>query len=71
MGPYRLRPPWTTPDTSGAIREECDLFQYWSYHPLGANFLYVDGSVHFLTYPADHILPRLATRAGGEVTPLR
>jgi prepilin-type processing-associated H-X9-DG protein len=32
----------------------------------GANFAFADGSVHFLRYSADSILPALATRAGGE-----
>jgi prepilin-type processing-associated H-X9-DG protein len=68
-GPYHFGPPKMTRDTTGALREECDLFQFWSYHPGGANFLYADGSVHFLGYGADAILPALATRAGGEVVP--
>jgi prepilin-type processing-associated H-X9-DG protein len=33
----------------------------------GANFLYVDGSVHFLSYSADRVLPAPATQEGGEV----
>lgn len=66
-GPYRFGLPRRTRDVTGAIREECDLFQFWSYHPGGANFLFVDGSVHFFAYGADAVLPALATRAGGEV----
>jgi prepilin-type processing-associated H-X9-DG protein len=69
-GPYRFGPPRRTRDVTGSIREECDLFQFWSYHPGGANFLYGDGSVHFLAYGADAVLPALATRAGGEVVML-
>jgi prepilin-type processing-associated H-X9-DG protein len=69
-GPYRFGPPGKTRDITGSIREECDLFQFWSYHPGGANFLYTDGSVHFLAYGADAVLPALATRDGGEVVTL-
>ena len=58
-GPYRFAP--------GDLNQQCDLFHFWSLHPGGANFLYADGSVQFLTYDADAILPALATRAGGEV----
>lgn len=44
--------------------------RFWSHHPGGANFLYANGSVHFLSYAADDILAALGTRAGGEaVTP--
>jgi prepilin-type processing-associated H-X9-DG protein len=66
-GPYRFGPPGRTRDVTGSVREECDLFQFWSYHPGGANFLWADGSVRFLAYEADAVLPALATRAGGEV----
>jgi prepilin-type processing-associated H-X9-DG protein len=39
-------------------------------HLGGANFLFADGSVHFLSYSADDILPALATRSGGETVTL-
>jgi prepilin-type N-terminal cleavage/methylation domain-containing protein/prepilin-type processing-associated H-X9-DG protein len=40
----------------------------YSFHPGGANALFVDGSVHFLNAATDiRILARLVTRAGGEV----
>ena len=66
VGPYHFGPPNRTRDATGAINETCDLFQYWSYHDGGANFLYADGSVHFLAYAADSIMPALATQSGGE-----
>jgi prepilin-type N-terminal cleavage/methylation domain-containing protein/prepilin-type processing-associated H-X9-DG protein len=44
----------------------CSTFQYWSDHSGGANFAFADGSVRFLRYSANDILPALATRAGGE-----
>lgn len=58
-GPYQYGP--------GSLSELCDLFHYWSLHSGGANFLFADGSVHFLAYSAAPIMPALATRAGGEV----
>ncbi len=58
-GPYSFRP--------GDPKEQCDSFHFWSLHSGGANFAFADGSVHFLTYSADAILPALATRSGGEV----
>jgi prepilin-type processing-associated H-X9-DG protein len=66
-GPYRFGPPGQTRDLTGAVREECDLFRFWSWHHGGANFLFADGSVHFLAYDADAVLPALGTRAGREV----
>jgi prepilin-type processing-associated H-X9-DG protein len=65
-GPYHFGPPKKIRDATGSIREECDLFHFWSYHHGGAHFLYADGSVHFLAYTADEVLPALGTRDGGE-----
>jgi prepilin-type processing-associated H-X9-DG protein len=60
-GPYRY--------SRGKQGQPCDTFHFWSYHSGGANFALADGSVHFLAFSADEILPLLATRAGGEVHP--
>jgi prepilin-type N-terminal cleavage/methylation domain-containing protein/prepilin-type processing-associated H-X9-DG protein len=44
--------------------------QPYSFHAAGANFLFADGSVHFLPAALDiRVLAGLATRAGGEVLP--
>ena len=58
-GPYQF--------ALGLLNQHCDTFHFWSLHSRGANFLFCDGSVQFLTYEADSILPALASRAGGEV----
>lgn len=50
----------------GLPTNQCDALHFWSVHPGGAHFLFADGSVRFLNYSADKILPALATRAGGE-----
>jgi prepilin-type N-terminal cleavage/methylation domain-containing protein/prepilin-type processing-associated H-X9-DG protein len=49
---------------------DCDAFHFWSRHPGGAHFLFCDGSVRFLAYSADPLMPALATRAGGEAVAL-
>lgn len=58
-GPYHFQ--------AGSSGEMCDTFHFWSYHPGGAVFGKCDGSVEFLNYSADTILPSLATRSSGEV----
>jgi prepilin-type N-terminal cleavage/methylation domain-containing protein/prepilin-type processing-associated H-X9-DG protein len=51
---------------AGSLNDPCSVYHYWSFHPGGGQFLFADGSVHFLSYSAAPILPALATRAGGE-----
>ena len=46
---------------------EIDGAHFWSFHTGGANFLYCDGSVHFLLYSANSVFPQLCTRAGREI----
>jgi prepilin-type processing-associated H-X9-DG protein len=45
---------------------EIDGAHFWSFHTSGANFLFSDGSVHFLSYSVNTFFPQLCTRAGGE-----
>jgi prepilin-type processing-associated H-X9-DG protein len=59
VGPYRFG--------RATLDAPCGDFHFWSLHPGGANFALCDGSVRFLPYSADAVLPALATRAGGEV----
>ncbi len=62
-GPYSFSP--------GRIDNPCDQFHYYSLHSGGANFLFADGSVHFLTYGVDNTTLRaLASLSGGEVVAL-
>jgi prepilin-type N-terminal cleavage/methylation domain-containing protein/prepilin-type processing-associated H-X9-DG protein len=48
-----------------------DLNAFGSQHPGGANFVFADGSVHFISAAVDlvTVLRPLSTRAGGEVIP--
>jgi hypothetical protein len=62
-------------DSSGGLRPGSlqadlldDVFHWWSYHAAGGQFLFVDGSRHFLSYDIDHLtLLAMASRNGGEV----
>jgi len=51
----------------GNVNQTCDQAHFWSFHSGGANFVLGDGSVRFVTYGKDSILPQLSTRNGGEV----
>jgi prepilin-type N-terminal cleavage/methylation domain-containing protein/prepilin-type processing-associated H-X9-DG protein len=63
-------PPATTVYREGLIENICDVNHFWSPHSCGANFAFADGSVRFLSYSVDPMMPALATRAGGEVVSL-
>ena len=49
--------------------DPCAMVHFWSFHGSGSNWLYGDGSVRFLAYTANSVLPQLSTRAGGEAIP--
>ena len=55
----------------GDLSETCDQVHVFSLHPGGSNWLFGDGSVRFMPYAVDAILPELVTRAGGEVVNAR
>jgi prepilin-type processing-associated H-X9-DG protein/prepilin-type N-terminal cleavage/methylation domain-containing protein len=62
-GPYSFSP--------GRIDNPCDQFHYYSPHPGGANFLFADGHVYFLSYAIENKVMRdLATMSGDEVVEL-
>ncbi len=61
-GPYRFGPAY--------VDDPCAIFHFWSRHGSGAHFMLADGSVHFLNYAAEPLLPALATRQGGEAASL-
>ena len=50
----------------GQIQNQCDQMHYWSLHSGGSLFLLADGSVRYVAYSANSILPALATKNGGE-----
>ncbi len=52
----------------GTAVGDTDDYHYWSYHTGGAQFVFVDASVHFMDYAVDaNVFNALATRAGGEI----
>jgi prepilin-type processing-associated H-X9-DG protein len=51
----------------GKFSEQCDFLHFWSPHASGANFVFADGSVRFMSYSSRAVMPALSTRAGNEV----
>jgi len=51
----------------GTINDLCDQVHFWSWHPAGANWTFGDGSVRFISYGMNDVLPQMCTRNGGEV----
>lgn len=62
--------PGNYPFRASRFDDQCGMFHFWSPHSGGANFALADGSVRFIRYEANDILPALATRAGGEIVSL-
>lgn len=58
-GPFQFGP--------GRVDNPCDFYHFWSRHPGGANFVFADGSVRYLSYSTVSVMKDLATRSGGEV----
>lgn len=53
---------------SGPLTGVPSVQTWWSYHPGGSTFCFVDGSVHFLNDSMDpNVFLALGTRAGGEM----
>jgi prepilin-type N-terminal cleavage/methylation domain-containing protein/prepilin-type processing-associated H-X9-DG protein len=59
-------PPATTGNT-GTPSNFCDYNRFWSNHPGGCNWVFVDGSVRFVPYTAARIIRAIGTRAGSDV----
>ena len=53
----------------GSLDDDCDQAHFFSLHSAGSNFLLGDGSVRFVNFSFDEILPQLCTRNQGEVLP--
>ncbi len=70
IGAYYSCPPGPYDFKQGDLNNRCDGYHFWSTHTGGAHFGIADGSVRFLKYSANSILPALATRNGGEAVGL-
>jgi prepilin-type processing-associated H-X9-DG protein len=62
--------PGAYPFRASRLNDPCGMFHFWSLHSGGANFAMADGSVRFIPYSANDLMPALATRSGGEVVSL-
>src|ERR1043165_295533 len=52
---------------AGVASDNCDQIHFWSHHSSGSNFLYADGSVHFINYNVGQgVFAGMCTIAGGE-----
>ncbi len=50
----------------GKIDQPCDVLHFWSLHADGANFLWCDGSVRFMSYSSAGTIASLSTISGAE-----
>src|SRR5262249_38702462 len=69
--PYDVNPVFCTPDPTTNLYNLATSMGYKSNHTGGANFSYLDGSVHFISQNIDPItLIKLCVRNDGEVVAL-
>jgi prepilin-type N-terminal cleavage/methylation domain-containing protein/prepilin-type processing-associated H-X9-DG protein len=53
--------------SEGDLKSECHAAHFWSFHSGGANWLFADGSVQFLTYDAGQtVIPKMASIYGDD-----
>jgi prepilin-type N-terminal cleavage/methylation domain-containing protein/prepilin-type processing-associated H-X9-DG protein len=52
----------------GQFNSPCHNHHFWSGHPTGANWLWCDGRVSFISYDVSAVLRDMATRNGREVS---
>jgi prepilin-type processing-associated H-X9-DG protein len=64
ISPGIFRAPTTKP-----INFSAESNHFYSLHTGGANWLFGDGSIHFLSYSSQPATIPLATKGGGEATP--
>jgi prepilin-type N-terminal cleavage/methylation domain-containing protein/prepilin-type processing-associated H-X9-DG protein len=61
----------TQPFQLGSYEDPAAILHWWSHHPSGANFLFVDGSVRFLAYTTDgQVFAALGTRDSRDIARL-
>ncbi|HEV3144614.1 MAG TPA: DUF1559 domain-containing protein [Gemmataceae bacterium] len=63
--PCNSNPPWVY--GPGIPSKNCHSAHFYSMHTGGSNWLFGDGSIHYMSYSAQTITIPMATRAGGEV----
>lgn len=65
--PFSVCPIGSRKFRDGDMDSDCSVAHFFSLHPGGAHFAFMDGSVRFLNYSAEKIMPSLATRKGHEL----
>lgn len=66
---YRECPPARVGLRKGQSGDPCADAAFWSFHHGGANFAMADGSIRFMIYDGNEVLPALATRNGHDINP--
>jgi prepilin-type processing-associated H-X9-DG protein len=64
---YQRCGPGPFPYVKPGVNSFCGVFQFWSDHPGGTNFVFCDGSVRFIKYGSDAVLKSIGTTHGSEI----